>query len=73
MVTMRCHRCEKLLQYGLEVVAVYKEGGTRRARVVIETTPGTGEADRLGATAKYHRDCYEEARQEDGSLPLPSI
>jgi DNA-binding transcriptional ArsR family regulator len=69
VVGMKCDGCERLLRYKGEVVAVYDEDGQRRARLVSEDTPGSGEAAGLRATAKYHRDCYDEVRGRDPALP----
>jgi DNA-binding transcriptional ArsR family regulator len=71
MVGMKCDSCERLLEYRSPVVAVYRVGGSGslRAKLVSEDTPGSGEAARLQATAKYHRDCYSEARNRDQTLP----
>jgi hypothetical protein len=69
MVGMKCDGCERLLRYKGPVVAVYDEDGEKRATLVTEDTPGSGEAASLRATAKYHRDCYDEARQGDPLLP----
>jgi hypothetical protein len=66
---MRCDHCEELLPYRAETVVVYEEGGARRARLVMEDSPGLGEAASLKATAKFHPSCYEDARRADPLLP----
>lgn len=69
MTGMKCDECERLLEYKAEVVAVYDEGGTLLAKLVTEDSPGTGEADRLGATLKFHPGCYGTARKTEPKLP----
>jgi hypothetical protein len=72
---MRCDACGNLFRYKGIVVALCDTDGALAARLVCENTPGSGEADRLGAHAKFHKDCYDSARQADPSLPVfsPSI
>jgi hypothetical protein len=69
MTGMKCDECERLLEYKAEVVAVYDEGGALRAKLVTEDSPGSGEAARMGATLKFHVDCYEAARAAEPTLP----
>jgi hypothetical protein len=69
MTDMKCDECERLLQYRTEVVAVYDEGGQLRAKLVVEDSPGTGEAARLGATLKFHSGCYDSVRVTEPNLP----
>lgn len=70
MVGMKCDCCDRLLQYKALIVVVYDDDGSRRAKVVEEDTPGSGDAADLNATGKYHQNCYEEERLRDSSLPL---
>lgn len=69
MTGMRCDGCGELLRYKSEIVAVYEADGALRAKLVREDSPGTGQADRLGATRKFHPGCYETARATDPGLP----
>lgn len=72
MAGMKCDYCDRLLQYKSEVVAVYEIDGVREAKLVIEDTPGMGEAGASNPLAKYHRRCYDDARAGDSSLPVLS-
>ena len=60
MTGMRCDGCGQLLRYKSEIVAVYETDGALRAKLVREDSPGTGAADRLGATGKFHAGCGAE-------------
>lgn len=70
---MRCNACGNLLRYKATVVALYDADGALAATLVREDTPGSGEADRLGAHAKFHQDCYDSARKADPVLPALSL
>lgn len=73
MTGMRCDGCGELLRYKSEIVAVCEADGALRAKLVREDSPGTGQADRLGATRKFHPGCYGPARASEPKLPpLPA-
>lgn len=64
-----CAFCGRLLRLEERTVAVYDDGGARRARVVIEGTPEDVRAGEPHATDKYHPVCYEIARRRATTLP----
>lgn len=70
LLGLKCDRCDRLFRYKEKVVAVYDDDGTIRARVVTEDTPGSSEAEELGASTKHHKRCYEEAQGEEPGLPF---
>jgi DNA-binding transcriptional ArsR family regulator len=71
MLGLKCDHCNRLLRYRQRAIAIWDDGGTLRAKLVTEGTPGSSEADELGAMSKYHTDCYEKARQSN--VPLPPL